>query len=386
MHKSNRHEAMITFDIGEARKFTKMLAPMADFDGVYTFYYDETNNIRKFYVRETDFNSAITDNFVLGGLVHEGSPPDVQPLIDSLKLQKTANEVKLKHIAKGDFIECLSSQKLNLFLKYIVSSNLYIHYSTLNILYWSIVDIVDSAISHSDVNQRLGLEFANKLKDDLYKLAKIEIDSVVLLFRKYEYPNIKHNNILPFIEELSDLFSDYLDNIEFNFGLESLRQILKEARKAGSLPFVMDEKNFVLIDDFTQFYLRPVYLFKNSKHIFDNEDSIVELLANYKIMDGQQEINNFSFLDSKSSVLTQLSDVFVGLIGKLGSYMNKSTREKIYSDFCALNQVQSENIDLLLKLIDRSHNKNIGFLHATDSYEEISKIEIVRACREKSPA
>jgi hypothetical protein len=77
---------MITFDIGDIRKYTKLLAPSADFDGAYTFYYDETNNIRKFYLRETDFNSTFTDNFVLGGLVHEGPAPDVQALIDSFKL------------------------------------------------------------------------------------------------------------------------------------------------------------------------------------------------------------------------------------------------------------------------------------------------------------
>jgi hypothetical protein len=36
---------MVTFDIGEIRMHTKMLAPLADFDGAYTFYYDETDNI-----------------------------------------------------------------------------------------------------------------------------------------------------------------------------------------------------------------------------------------------------------------------------------------------------------------------------------------------------
>jgi hypothetical protein len=276
---------MIAFDIGEIRKYTKMMAPSADFDGAYNFYYDETNNIRKFYVRETDFNSAFTNNFVLGGLVHEGPMPDVQPLIDSFKLQKSVKEVKFRHIAKGDFIDCLKSQKLNLFLKYLYDSNLYIHYSSLNILYWSIVDIVDSAILHSEVSQQLGPAFANTLKNDLYKLARVEIDSVVSLFHKYEYPNIKQSQVLSFIEELSDLFDDYLDDMEFHFGLESLRQILKEARRKGSLPFIMDEESFVLINDFSHFYFRPVYMFKNSTHVFDKEDSIVELLANYKIMD-----------------------------------------------------------------------------------------------------
>jgi len=47
---------MIDYEISDLRKFTKMVAPTADFDGAYTFYYDETNNIKKFYVRENDFN------------------------------------------------------------------------------------------------------------------------------------------------------------------------------------------------------------------------------------------------------------------------------------------------------------------------------------------
>jgi len=148
-----------TVNISEVRKFTKLLAPEADFDGVYTFYYDETNNIRKFYVRELDFNAAFTENFILGGLVHEGPVPDVQPLIDSFNLQSTVKEVKFKHLAKGSFLDCLKSQKLNLFLKFIKDSNLYIHYSSLNILYWSIVDIVDSAIENSEASQKLGISF-----------------------------------------------------------------------------------------------------------------------------------------------------------------------------------------------------------------------------------
>jgi hypothetical protein len=299
---------------------------------------------------------------------------------------ESVEEIKFKHIAKGCFIDCLSSQKLNLFLKYIANNGLYIHYSSVNLLYWSIVDIVDSAIALSEVSQQLGPEFANRMKNDLYKLARIKIDSMISLFHKYGYPNIKQNDVLVFIEKMSDLFADYLDDMEFHFGLESLRQILKEAKRKGCLPFVMDRDDFVLIDDFSNFYMRPIYLFKNSRHIFDNEESIVKLLSRYRIMDGSQQIENFLFVDSKSSQLVQLSDVIVGLFGKLGSYFNTNGRDKILSDFSALSQIQAENIDLLLALIDRSHDKNMGFLHTTDSYEEMSKIKVIRECRVDSHA
>jgi hypothetical protein len=174
---------------------------------------------------------------------------------------------------------------------------------------------------------------------------------------------------------MSYLFADYIDDMEFHFGLESLRQILKEAKMKGSLPFIMDGDDFVLIKDFSLCYLRPIYMFKNSKHIFDNGESIVGLLSEYKIMDGSKELNNFVFVDSTSNQLIKLSDVLVGFVGKLCSYLNTNSRVQIRSDFCSLNQLQRENIDLLLRLIDRSHDRNIGFLHSTDAYEEMSKVE-----------
>ncbi len=375
---------MIDFEISKIRRFTKMMAPTADFDSSFTFYYDETNNIKKFYVRENDFNYTFTANFVLGGLVLEGNVPDVQPLIDSFKLQKTATEVKFKHIAKGTFLDCLKSDKLTLFLDFTLNSNLYVHYSSLNILYWAIVDIVDSAVANLEAALKAGPQFINHLKNELYKLSRLEIDSVIELFYRFEYPNIKKEKVIPFIEALTSLFDDYIETEEFHFGLESLRQILKEAKKKGSLPFIMDEDDYILLKDLSQFYLRPIYLFKNSIHVFDNEDSISETLKGYKILDREDEINNYSFVDSQANQLIQLSDVFIGLMGKLTKYINTSSREKIENDFNSLSNIQETNIDLLIDVIDKSHNKNIGFIHSTDSFEEMSKMNEIRKKRNKN--
>lgn len=374
---------MVDFEISEIRGMTKMMAPTADFDKKFYFYYDETNNIKKFYVRENDFNYTFTANFILGGLVHEGTPPNVQPLIDSFKLQKTVKEVKFKHIVNGEFLDCLKSEKLILFLQFVKDSNLYIHYSSLNILYWALVDIVDSAIANSEAAMQLGPSFGLHLKNDLYKLSRLEIESVIKLFYAYEYPSIKPDKILPFIEDLTSLFDEYIDTQEYHFGLESLRQILKEANKKGSLPFMMDEEDHILLKDLSQFYLRPIYLFKNSVHVFDNEDSISETIKDFKILDGEGEIKNYSFVDSQTNQLVQLSDVFIGLMGKLTSYLNTNTRNKIDTDFKNLTKNQERNIDLLIDLIDKSHDKNIGFLHSTDSYEELSKMDIIRKRRNK---
>lgn len=43
-------------------------------DEEYAFFYDETNNIRKFWIREDGFNER-PKNFVLGGIVYKKSEP-----------------------------------------------------------------------------------------------------------------------------------------------------------------------------------------------------------------------------------------------------------------------------------------------------------------------
>lgn len=360
--------------------------PRVNFTTPYIFYYDETNNIKTFYVRENDFNYTFTANFVLGGLLHQGEVPDVQQLIDSFKLQKTAKEVKFKHIAFGDFLDCLKSQKLNLFFRFLKDSDLYVHYSSLNILYWSVVDIVDSAIMNSDAAMQLGPGFDNRLKNDLYKLCRLEIDAVIQIFYAFEYPNVKPEKISDFIESLSNLFEAYLQLEEFHFGLESLRQILKESKKKGDLAFVMNEEDHVLLADLTHFYLRPIYTFKNSTHIFDNEDSIREALDEYRILDNGIEFQNYSFVDSQDNQLTQLSDIFIGFVGKYTNYRNTHTMEEIKTDIDSFSALQLENMKLFIDIINKSDQKNPAFLHATDSYEEEMKFgELCEIIAKKLP-
>lgn len=247
---------MKEIDININRKYLKGIFPEADFDKVYSFYYDETNNFKKFYVRESDFNFPFSSNFILGGLVFEEIQPNLTELFTGLKLQKSVRDVKLKHLAKGNFLACLKSQKLNYFLKYLRDNKISIHFTWVNLLYWSITDIVDSAIANSEIAMKVGRWMGDKVKSDLYKLAKIEIDAVIELFHKYQYPNIKKESIILFIEELTSLFYDYIDTEEFHFGLESLRQVLKEATENQSLPFLENEEDYILLKDFSQFYLR----------------------------------------------------------------------------------------------------------------------------------
>ena len=52
-------EARIDYDVTQIRKDVKTINPNIDFDLQYLFYYDETNNPRKFFNRENGFNSKL---------------------------------------------------------------------------------------------------------------------------------------------------------------------------------------------------------------------------------------------------------------------------------------------------------------------------------------
>lgn len=374
---------MTHFDINLLHDINKKLIPKGvDLESAFTFFYDETNNIRKFYVKESNFNSSFQPNFVLGGVVYDKSEPDIEKLFSELNLESSIKEVKLKHIAKGEFLSCLKSHKLKYFLRYLLENNIYIHYSNVNFLYYSIVDIVDSAYATNlKIATDLDYQFSLLIKNNLYKLAKLEIDAVVNLFYTFHYPNIKKESVLSFINAFTDLFKIYEYTDEFGTGLALLKQILKESKKQKSLPFIMDEEDFVLLKDFSNFYLRPIYLFKNSTHIFDREDTIRSILSEFIFCDGEKIVDCYSFEDSKDNLYIQASDIFVGLVGKLSTFINTHSRTDIENSIQNLSAFQVESLDLYLELVKKCDRKNIAFFHSIDSIEEMSKLRLLYQMR-----
>jgi len=367
------------FETSDLVQTLKLMNPGINLDQSFTFYYDETNNIKKFYLKEDNFNYSFRSNFILGGVVHIGDKPDIKPLFAGLNLQSTVKEVKFHHIACGEFLDCLKSKKLNFFLKTVLNSPLYFHYGSLNLLYFSIVDIVDSAIISSGLADQL----TTIIKNALYKVCKIEIDNVIRLFYKYKYPNISNKDILPFIDSLMDLFKPYESDFEFHLELTSLRQILDSSKINGSLPFIMNEEDHVLLKDFTSFYLRPMYTFRNSEHIFDKEETMESVINDYTLTDHGRPFTNHRFEDSKNELLIQTSDIFVGFAGKLSTFINSNTHDKIEVIICGLNELQRDNLDTYMDIINKSEAKNRAFFHNFDCHEELSKLQLIFEMRNK---
>jgi hypothetical protein len=192
-------------DIDEIRNVNIEAFSLLKADEPYTFYYDETNNIRKLRLDAQGLNVAEPAIFVLGGVVHRGPPRllNIKPLRDAMGIQQSANEIKLKNVAKGEFLDLLKSDRLTAFLKWVSDSDLMIHYHALDPLYWSVVDIIDSILCWLDEPHLT--EMHTIFKADLATLFRANLPAMTDIFFRYNYPDLAPENRKPFLNELLEL-------------------------------------------------------------------------------------------------------------------------------------------------------------------------------------
>tara|TARA_R110002012_G_scaffold82042_1_gene207707 strand:+ start:57 stop:1169 length:1113 start_codon:yes stop_codon:yes gene_type:complete len=360
------------FETYDLRNKTIETAPHVDFDSNYNFYYDETNNPRTVYVREDDFNASIQSNFVLGGILDNEELIDFGEFKNSLKLQNNINEIKFKHIASGTFSDCLKSKKLNQYFTFVLDSEFDVHFSSLNTLYFGITDIVDSAVLNAKEIFNESPEYIMTLKDTLYQVLKMEIQKTQKVFFKYKYPNVEKNCLNKFISDLIEIITPYREETKYKDHLAILINVIKDS---DELVFLEGETDFELLKDFSHFYLRPIYLFNKSTHVFDKEDKIEKEVDKYNLLSEGVKLQNYSFEDSKDSIMIQLSDVFVGILGKLSTFINSTEQENLAVTVGEMNNLQRENLKLLFKIISISRSKNPGFVHWTSPISETLKTE-----------
>jgi hypothetical protein len=362
-------------DIDQLRDHQIRLYQLDKADARYTFYHDETNNVCKLRIGAQGLNVAELKVFVLGGVVHEGEPRpiDIRPLREAMQIQKTAHEIKLQHVAKGMFLDLLQSTKLTIFLRWITDNGLIIHYHYLDPLYWSIVDIIDSILSSID-NPMLH-EFHALLKSDLATVLRSDLTATIGLFHRYSYPDLSPESRKPFLNDLIELLER--NNIalsEFNTYL--LKGVLQAGRELNSLVFIEGNTPNLLIDNFSIFYISRIAIFKYSSHILDMEESIRDHFMKMSITSGGAPATHYRFADSKDEAGIQLSDIIVGVLGKMHSYFTETSRDEVAVTRASLTGTSLQNSELLRDLISTSHDANVAFLHHIASAHDHDKLDL----------
>jgi len=321
------------------------------------FYYDETNNIRKFCITGRGFNTDLSNAFfILGGLlIDQRNPPDIESLWQQLDLQKTVHEVKFKNLIGGSraFKDVISSKRIQTFFHWMVNSRVLIHFNALDLLYFSVVDIVDF-LPKSKEQFELVADFSFNLKDALYKTVRKDVSGYQNVLARFNYPNVRKSDSIAFLSDVYELISrqERADNDNDAFFRYMLLALINSAKKNKELPFLEDNKGFQLVENFLADYILPMTLFPNSKHIYDHETEIERKISELEKEKGP--FNNYVFVDSKQFPQIQLSDVFVGFLAKLMNFAYFASESELTAFKKDLKAEEAEVLVDFRNLLDMS--------------------------------
>ena len=356
-----------------------------------TFYYDETNNQRKLSLKK-NFLNLCDKNFILGGVVRfekifKGDFDVLKAELFKNGLQQNINELKLKYLSqKKDFLKFIDDKRVKIFLRWLIKTNLYIHFLNLNHLYYSIVDIID------EIYQTGTLEENREIKSFFYKLVRENIQDFYHIFLKYNYPNLKKENCYSFFDELIDILNKKFPEDKKT---KEFISFFKSGIKNNEFILLTDNEDDTLIDDYEHFYTDPILIFEDSKFIFNNEETICNKIENRKIilrknledisLDKNQKFKlenykrildkaDISFQDSKNNKFIQISDCVVGILGKFFEYINITSLDEIKKT----DYLNIEGIALLIELLDKSVNYSELLLKNIQADLEVEKLFFLR--------
>ena len=324
-------------------------------------YYDETNNIKKFKLNEEKhkFNVPADTIFVLGGIEGEGTIK-IEDLKSLFNLQDSVQEVKSHHIYNGEFADCLKSERLEIFLDLLIENNWHIHFNSLNVLYWSIVDILDSIDGFaSQIPTKIFM-----LKALFYRVMKSDLSGFFDLVLRYRYPNINSQDITAFMNDLIFMCKSYNDPSG-----EDLIEWLEIGSHQKGLVFVQDEEELVMLKELTHIYRSEISTWIHSRLIMDNEiDVIYDFKKNPVSIDGEV-LNNYFFVDSKTDTMVQLSDVAVGIVSRYLYFIDQhgTESETIISE--SFNENQLRVFKKLNTILKKSRDFNSLFFNQQTSLE-----------------
>lgn len=346
-------------------------------------YYDETNNIRKLLLTENGFNVSRYDNFVLGGVAIENEKEiaDIEELRGILRIQKTADEIKFDLVAKGDFEKVLDSRKVGQVFSWLLQNDIKIHYSNLNILNWSVLDIVESIVADDSFNNYIAIH--RELKNELYRMVVYDVPGFLALLKSYGYPDIKRDATSSFLKDVRLFVLKHLP-LDHNQVLKILCDVLLRAQSLSELVFLVGEKPDYLIQGFEDVFLNRIGTFKNSTHIFDEEKTVQAAIEGIRVMNGVEEVE-FSFADSKKVPGIQLSDIIVGFLGKYFTFIERTPVRVLSQKKSQLTFTQKENIKLFCRLIDISDKFSNALLHRTTTLDSDWKSDYFLFNRELPP-
>lgn len=331
-----------------------------------TLYYDESGNEKHLIVKGGNLNTDYSLVFVLGGIQAENeiSLYDLKNYMG----KSPTKELKAKDDLKGDFNGVLRKENYRTILQLLIDKNWHIHFSANQILYYGFVDIVDS-IPCLAVDP---IEF----KALLYEVLKADPNTTITHFKKYKYPNIKHDEIDAFIDGILNMIDTRISEDAYrqcvNPHVIYMRSCFKKAKSQQHLTFIQNEEPHVWVSNFVQFYRNEILTFSGKSLYFDEEKQVQKILSNEDIAFGSVRLTNYSFIPSETNAMIQISDYVVSILRKYIMFLDRD-QTSVETDIKSFDKSQMTNFILLNKVLMKSLRYNPMFVHFTASIHVIRK-------------
>ncbi|KWF83385.1 hypothetical protein WL94_23405 [Burkholderia cepacia] len=338
------------------------MIPLKNWDVPLQLYHDETNNVRRLRLSELGLNVQDNKTFVIAGiaLMPGREITDWPQLRRLIQAQPSATEIKFEHVAKSAYEDALASRKLASLLQWLIDQEIMIHYSALDPLYWSILDIVESM----QVDERIPIdEYHMELKTELHHAVTQNLDAFLKILHTFGYPNVERGQVSLFLRIVQGFVDQNLPK-DRSAATFVLRQTLRHAARLPrlELPFLHDNEPGELISDFSTQFMHSISVFKHGTHVFDRETFVEKTFARIELHDGDRRLD-YRFSDSKAEVGIQLSDVVAGLIGRHFSYLKDHSLTDLLRRREGFSEIQLANLARMRALIDRSDDFSDGFFH-----------------------
>lgn len=349
------------------------------FDHTDTMYFDETGNQKTFYITEDGYNIPDDIHFVLGGIVTSGVTVTADEIKSVFRMQPNQKEIKSKHIYDGDFARIMNSKKLTPFFNLIISKGLFFHFQHCNLMWFALVNIIDS------VKNPLVYQCNAELKSVLYLVYKENRDAFHKVIYDFKYPNIQNGKIPDFYERLLKIaecsIAQHKDD-RYHPLLVNLVQCLLYGTMQQTAASIQDEAEWMLLKRMGDFYLSNLYLYTRSTQIYDKESDIEKFMDNVLKDCLPNTILPFTKVDSIDEPMVQLSDIAVGVLSRYFKFLDRSF-ENIITDFKNFNVLQKQNFKLLNDILRASLSHNPLFIHSVCSSEEHANLISVLDVYEK---
>lgn len=350
----------------------------------YYMYFDETNNIKSVKANKNPEQNRtlnienIREHFVLGGIATKDieEPISVDELKKLTHIMQGPNmkEIKSHNIYSGDFLHVICASKLTHILELIRDKHWFIHCCDVNLLYYSLVDIVDSLVFNSSYSQFIWNPYVfYGIKDTFYKIFINDLEDNLTTLMSFDYPNVKKDRLHEFREFLTDMvLRHYHKTGRMDNMLAFICKVIIDSDiNHRNLVFIEDEMKGILINDFIQFYTTRLCALSHSTLVLDEEGDVVESLKKEPLMIDGKPLINYRFIDSKDNTFIQLSDIIVGILARLYEYID-SDWDVVKKGLETLSSEGKKNLRLLNDILFYSEQENSLF------FNQIERVGVIK--------